>query len=41
MFMVGIIKNLGSVQRKTLFGVLEKNNLMTMHEQFVIFRFIE
>ena len=38
--MVGIIKNLESVLRKMLFGVLEKN-LMTMHEQFVKFQFVE
>lgn len=40
MFMVGITKNLESVLRKTLFGVLEKN-LMTMHEQLVKFQFVE
>ena len=40
MFMVGITKNLESVLRKTLFGVLEKN-LMTMHEQLVKFQYVE
>ena len=39
--MVGIIKNPESVLRKTLFGVLEKNNLMTGREQFAKFQFVK